>query len=471
MIYPVILSGGSGSRLWPMSRTALPKQFLSLVSDKTLFQETLLRLSDLDRLAAPIVVCNVEHRFMAAEQLRDIHITPTAMLLEPEGRNTAPAVAVAAFSAMAQDENATLLVLPADHLIQNVKAFHQAIMSAVKLAEDDKLVTFGITPTSAATGFGYIEQGAALNDGGNAFAVSRFVEKPDAATAQTFLDSGRFYWNSGMFVFKARTYLKELQAHQPAIYEASQRAWQNGRHDLDFCRLDGEAFRASPSDSIDYAVMERTQAAAMVTADLGWNDIGSWDALGDALPTDANGNVIRGDVFAPETRQSYIRAENRMVAAIGVDNLVIVETTDAVLVAHKNYSQSVKKIVEYLKQAERSEHLVHRRVYRPWGYYEGIDQGKNYQVKRIVVNTGEKLSLQMHNHRAEHWIVVSGNARVTVGNIQKMLSANESAYIPRGEKHRLENIGMSPLYLIEVQTGDYLGEDDIVRYDDIYQRS
>lgn len=471
MIYPVVLSGGSGTRLWPLSRAALPKQFLPLVTDKTLFQETLLRLNGVPDLAPPLVVCNADHRFLAAEQLREIDIQPLSLVLEPVSRNTAPAVALAALAALEQSQDAMLLVLPADHLIQNGAAFHAAISHAVELAQQDKLVTFGITPDSPSTGFGYIERGQALGQSGDSYAVARFVEKPDADTAQRFLDSGQFFWNSGMFVFKAAVYLQELQQFVPEMYAAAQAAWRGGKHDLDFSRVDEAAFAASPSDSIDYAVMERTRSAAMVTADIGWDDVGSWDALAEAIPGDADGNVLRGDIFAPQTKNTYIRAESRMVTAIGLEDMVIVETPDAVLVAHKDFSQNVKQAVEYLKQAERSEHLVHRRVYRPWGYYEGIDLGKNYQVKRIVVNPGQKLSLQLHHYRSEHWIVVAGNAKVTVGRANRLLHANESIYIPVGIKHRLENIGETPLYLIEVQTGAYLGEDDIVRFEDVYQRA
>lgn len=457
--------------MWPLSRAALPKQFLPLVTDKTLFQETLLRLNGLPELAPPLVVCNADHRFLAAEQLREIDINPLSLVLEPVSRNTAPAVALAALAALEQSQDAMLLVLPADHLIQNGAAFHAAIGHAVELARQDKLVTFGITPDSPSTGFGYIERGQALGQAGDSYAVARFVEKPDADTAQRFLDSGQFFWNSGMFVFKAAVYLQELQQFAPEMSAAAQAAWRGGKHDLDFSRVDEVAFAASPSDSIDYAVMERTRSAAMVTADIGWDDVGSWDALAEAIPGDADGNVLRGDIFAPQTKNTYIRAESRMVTAIGLEDMVIVETPDAVLVAHKDFSQNVKQAVEYLKQAERSEHLVHRRVYRPWGYYEGIDLGKNYQVKRIVVNPGQKLSLQLHHYRSEHWIVVAGNAKVTVGRANRLLHANESIYIPVGIKHRLENIGETPLYLIEVQTGAYLGEDDIVRFEDVYQRT
>lgn len=471
MLYPVILSGGSGTRLWPLSRAALPKQFLPLVTDRTLFQETLLRLHGLENMAAPTVVCNNEHRFLAAEQLRSIGISPLSLILEPCGRNTAPAVAAAAFTAQAQDADAVLLVLPADHLIQDVDGLHRAIQSAVVLAQQGKLVTFGITPNEAATGFGYIERGKALSEVEQGYEVARFVEKPNLEIAQAFFASGHFFWNSGMFVFRAASYLAELQQHRPDIYAASQRAWQLGRTDADFCRLDEAAFAACPSDSIDYAVMEHTHAATMVTVDIGWSDIGSWASLADASPQDARGNVLRGDVFAAEADNCYIRSESRLVAAIGVKDLVIVETADAVLVIHKDAAQDVKHTVEYLKQAERSEHLVHRRVYRPWGYYEGIDMGERFQAKRITVNPGAKISLQKHQYRAEHWVVVSGKARVTRGEDSLVLYPDQSTYIPLGVVHRLENIGDGPLHLIEVQSGSYLGEDDIVRLDDDYQRT
>ncbi len=471
MLYPVILSGGSGTRLWPLSRAALPKQFLPLVTDKTMFQETLLRLQGFPGMAAPLLICNNEHRFLAAEQLRAIDIQPLSLILEPLGRNTAPAVAVAAFAAQANDLAATLLVLPADHLIQDTRGFHAAIQAALGLAQQDKLVTFGITPDLPATGFGYIERGVALNASASSFAVARFVEKPNLESARQFLAAGTFFWNSGMFVFKASVYLAELQRYRPEIYAAAKLAWQQSTHDMDFCRLDETAFAACPSDSIDYAVMEHTQAAAMVTVDIGWSDIGSWSSLADVSKKDERGNALRGDVFAAETSNSYVRAESRMVTAIGVQDLVIVETADAVLVMHKDFAQDVKQAVEYLKQAERTEHLIHRRVYRPWGYYEGIDVGEHFQAKRIMVKPGSKLSLQMHHQRAEHWVVVSGVARVTRGEDLLVLHANQSTYIPLGVKHRLENIGEEPLYLIEVQSGDYLGEDDIVRFEDDYKRN
>ena len=471
MIYPVILSGGSGTRLWPLSRAALPKQFLPLVSEHTLFQETLLRLEGFPEMAAPLVVCNTHHRFLAAEQLHAINSIPLLQVLEPIGRNTAPAVAVAAFAAQKKDADAILLVLPADHLIQDIAGFHRAIHSAVELAEQDKLVTFGITPDEPATGFGYIERGAALGAKDTAFSVARFVEKPDLDTAKTFLASGNFFWNSGMFVFKASVYLSELLIHRPDIHQAALQSWLHSTHDLDFCRLEEKDFAACPSESIDYAVMEHTQAAAMVTVDIGWNDIGSWASLAEVSALDAQGNAVRGDVYMAETVNTYIRAESRMVAAIGVKDLVIVETADAVLVMHKDMAQNVKDAVEFLKQAERTEHLIHRRAYRPWGYYEGIDIGERFQVKRIMVKPGAKLSLQMHYHRAEHWIIVSGTAKVTCGDKVELLHENQSTYIPIGQTHRLENVGRLPLFMIEVQSGSYLGEYDIVRFEDDYKRN
>ena len=470
MLYPVILSGGSGSRLWPLSRALMPKQFLPLASAHTLFQDTALRLKDFPDIAGPIVVCNNEHRFLVAEQLREIDTPPLMQILEPIGRNTAPAVAIAAFAAQAKDAQAVLLIQPADHLIQDVGGFHAAVQSAAHLASQDLLVTFGITPDSPATGFGYIERGDTIGADGRSFSVARFVEKPSLDTAKEFLASGNFFWNSGIFVFKANVFLSELQRHRPDIYSAAEQAWQHSKWDMDFCRLDESAFAACPSDSIDYAVMEHTRSAAMVTVDIGWSDIGSWSSLSDVSPKDEQGNSLRGDVYLAESSGSYVRAESRLVAAIGVKDLVIVETADAVLVMHKDNAQDVKHTVEYLKQAERTEHLVHRRVYRPWGYYEGIDVGGSYQAKRIVVKPGQKLSLQMHHQRAEHWVVVSGKARVTRGEDLLVLYANQSTYIPLGVKHRLENIGDDLLYLIEVQSGNYLGEDDIVRFDDDYRR-
>ena len=470
-IYPVILSGGAGTRLWPLSRAVLPKQLLPLVTDKTMLQETALRVGDWPELMAPLVVCGNEHRFLVAEQLREIGITPLGILLEPAGRNTAPAVACAAHFLQAIDPEAVMLVLPADHVINNGKAFAAAVARAALTVRDGALATFGVVPTGPETGYGYIHRGAAVAGAEDCYQVDRFVEKPDRATAQGFVDDGGYYWNSGMFLFRANKYLEELSQFKPDIAAASEAAVRLGYRDLDFCRLHEESFAACPSDSIDYAVMERTSHAVVVPADIGWSDVGSWSALWEVQANDAQGNVTRGDVYLDGVSNSLVRAESRIVAVVGVDNLVVVETPDAVLVAHKDQVQRVKQVVDHLKSKERTEHLHHTKVYRPWGYYEGIDAGDRFQVKRITVKPGEKLSLQMHHHRAEHWVVVSGTARVTCGEKISLLSENESTYIPIGMNHRLENPGKVPLHIIEVQSGSYLGEDDIVRFEDIYQRA
>jgi mannose-1-phosphate guanylyltransferase/mannose-6-phosphate isomerase len=454
-----------------MSRRLLPKQFLPLVSERTLLQDTLLRLRGVDGAFAPIVVSNDEHRFLVAEQMREIGVKSEVQILEPVGRNTAPAVAVVAFYLQSRHPDAYMLVLPSDHLIRKVPAFHAAIATALALAAGGSLVTFGITPRGPVTGYGYIERGDPIPGSDRSFRVRRFVEKPDLETARTYVASDRFFWNSGMFAFQPKRFLEELQRFRPEILAATKAAWEAGKRDLDFLRLDSDAFTACPSDSIDYAVMERTSVSAMVQADFGWSDVGSWTALWEAGEKDAADNVLRGDVDVREASGCYIRAEHRMVAALGVRDLVIVETDDAVLVADKSRSQEVKDVVETLARKARTEHVSHSRVYRPWGYYEGIDAGERFQVKRIMVKPGEALSLQMHHHRAEHWVVVSGTARVTRGDETKLLSENESTYIPIGTKHRLENVGKVPLFLIEVQSGSYLGEDDIVRFDDRYRRA
>jgi mannose-1-phosphate guanylyltransferase/mannose-6-phosphate isomerase len=469
-LYPVILSGGSGTRLWPLSRTLLPKQFLPLTSEHSMLQDTLLRLGGLDTAAAPVVVCASDHRFLAAEQMAEIGIKPLSQILEPMGRNTAPAVAVAALALAASDPAAIMLVLPADHLIRDVARFHHAVGKAAAQAATGKLVTFGVVADAPETGYGYIERGVALAGSPGCFAVARFVEKPDAAMAREFVASGRFYWNSGMFVFRADRYLDELAGFRPDIRNAAARAWETRNQDLDFCRLGEQAFEACPAESIDYAVMEKTGDAVVVEADIGWSDIGSWSSLWQASSADKQGNVAKGDVHLDGARNSYVRAESRLVAAIGVDDLIIVETADAVLVAGKEHAQKVKDTVEALKSKQRDEYLVHKRVYRPWGYYEGLDVGDRFQVKRIMVKPGRKLSLQMHHHRAEHWVVVSGTAKVVRGEETILLSENQSTYIPLGVRHRLENVGKMPLHLIEVQSGGYLGEDDIVRFEDDYKR-
>lgn len=468
-IYPVILCGGAGTRLWPMSRRALPKQFLTLVSERSMLQDTCLRLAGLE-CAAPIVVGNSEHRFLVAEQLREIGVTPSALMLEPVGRNTAPAAAAAGIWALARDPGAILLVMPSDHLIREVHRFHDAVRGAARLAERGLLVTFGVTPDAPETGYGYVEQGPPVEGASGAFHVARFVEKPDRARAEAFLAQGGFLWNSGMFAFSAARLIEELGRHRADILAAARTAVNAARQDLDFLRLDEAAFGASPADSIDYAVMEKTDAAAVVPVDIGWSDVGSWSTLWETAAKDARGNAVRGDVHLADSDGSYVRAESRLVSVLGVRDLIVIETDDAVLVAAREAAQRVKDIVGHLDGARRTEHVAHTRVYRPWGYYERIDAGERFQVKRIMVKPGQALSLQMHHHRAEHWVVVSGTARVTRGDEIVLLAENESTYIPIGTRHRLENPGKVPLFLIEVQSGGYLGEDDIVRFEDLYRR-
>jgi mannose-1-phosphate guanylyltransferase/mannose-6-phosphate isomerase len=433
-----------------------------------MLQETLQRTSGLEE-AAPLVVCNEEHRFMVAEQLRQVDLAASALILEPEGRNTAPAVALAALQALKDDPEALLLVLPADHVIQNVSAFVAAVGKALPLAQQGRLTTFGVVPAGAETGYGYIKCGAALGD--DLFDLERFVEKPDPETASAYVESGNYLWNSGMFLMRASAYLEELEAHHPDMLAACRTAMEGAQADMDFVRPDAIAFAACPSDSIDYAVMEKTDRGAVVSLDCGWSDVGAWSALWDVASRDEHGNAIKGDVVADNCRNSYLRSESRLLAATGIEGLVVVETADAVLVADRELVQDVKNIVNRLKAEGRPEVSLHRRVYRPWGSYESLVVSDRFQVKRIVVNPGQRLSLQMHHHRAEHWIVVSGTAEVTCEDKTFMLGEDESTYIPLGHKHRLANPGRIPLELIEVQSGTYLGEDDIVRFDDQYGRS
>jgi mannose-1-phosphate guanylyltransferase len=466
---PVVLAGGTGSRLWPKSRAALPKQFLALTSQATMLQETIQRLPKAS-MDSPLFICNEDHRFLAAEQLRSADISYDKIILEPVGRNTAPAIALAALHSVANGDDPIMLVLAADHLISEHNAFHQAIAKASKLAEANKLVTFGVVPNEAHTGYGYIKAGAAqTNDG---FDVAEFVEKPDAATAEKYLASGEYYWNSGMFMFKASVYLTELETHAPEIYHACVKSMKATDTDMTFLRVDEEAFAACPDDSIDYAVMEKTADACVIPLDAGWSDVGSWSSLWDtASDKDTNGNVTVGDVMLEGVNNSYINSEQRLISVIGLDDVVVVETKDAVLVANKHKVQDIKNVVNELKAKKRPEFQFHREVFRPWGSYDSVDNGERYQVKRISVKPGEKLSVQMHHHRAEHWIVVSGTASVTVGETTKLVTENESIYIPIGEVHALENPGKILLELIEVQSGSYLGEDDIVRFSDRYGRA
>jgi mannose-1-phosphate guanylyltransferase/mannose-6-phosphate isomerase len=468
MLTPVLLSGGVGSRLWPVSREAYPKQFLALASELSMLQDTLARTAGLDS-AAPLVICNDEHRFMVAEQLRQLAVKPAAIILEPEGRNTAPAVALAAMRALEQDPDALLLVLPADHVIRDPEAFTDAVKLGINEAAGGALMTFGIVPNTPETGYGYLHLGEARGEG--LFALESFVEKPDAVTAQAYLDGGQHYWNSGMFLLSAAAYLNELKAHAPAIFEACERSMAAAVADLDFLRPDKEAFLACPSDSIDYAVMEHTRRGAVIPLDCGWSDVGAWSTLWQVSDQDADGNVLLGDVMIEGCEGSYLRSESRLIAATGIKNLIVVETPDAVLVADRDEVQNVKQIVARLKAAGRSEASLHQRVFRPWGSYESLIEGDRFQVKRIVVNPGQTLSLQMHHHRAEHWIVVHGTAEVTCEDKVFTLCEDQSTYIPLGHKHRLANPGKIPLELIEVQSGSYLGEDDIVRFEDVYGRS
>jgi mannose-1-phosphate guanylyltransferase/mannose-6-phosphate isomerase len=464
-INPVILSGGSGTRLWPLSREHYPKQLLCLLGEQTLLQQTVSRLDGAGNVAAPLLVCNEEHRFLIAEQLRQMGKAPADIILEPVGRNTAPALTLAALALLKRSpDDALMLVMPADHVIQNTAKFHSAVKEGSALAEKGRLVTFGIVPVAPETGYGYIRRGKG-ND------VEAFVEKPDAKTAAQYVASGEYLWNSGMFMMLASAWLDELNRFHPAMLEACKLAHEGGRRDADFYRVDRQAFGSCQSNSIDYAVMEETDKAAVVALDAGWSDIGAWSSLWEASTRDAQGNVVQGDVYTHATQNALLISQHRFVAAVGLDDIIVVETPDAVLVVHKNHAQDVKEVVSRLKSDKRSEYQTHRRVYRPWGSYEGVDAGTRFQVKRLMVNPGAALSLQMHHHRAEHWIVVKGTARVTRGEEVFMLTENQSTYIPLGTTHRLENPGNIPLEIIEVQSGSYLGEDDIVRFEDKYNRT
>lgn len=467
MLIPVILSGGSGTRLWPLSREALPKQFLKLTSDHSLLGETLLRTRDLQDVAAPILVSNEEHRFVVAATVQQVLAGPADILLEPVGRNTAPAIALAALQALLRSEDALLLVLPSDHVIRDNQRFAEAVAIASRAAREGSMVTFGIVPDCPHTGYGYIKKGAAHEAW---FEIAEFVEKPSLERANAYVDSGDFLWNSGMFVFQARRFIEVLAKFQPDMLRQCRAAFEKRQQDLDFTRIDKAEFVACPSDSIDYAVMEKTDAAVVVPLDAGWSDVGSWTALWEINPQDENGNVVRGDVITEQVKNSYIHSEGRLVTALGMEDCIIVDTDDAVLVASKSHVQDVKKIVEKVKAKDRQEHRFHRKVHRPWGTYEGVALSDRFQVKRITVNPGARLSLQKHHHRAEHWVIVKGTAMITRGEEQFLLTEDQSTYIPLGVLHRLENPGVIPLEIIEVQTGSYLGEDDIVRFDDKYGR-
>ena len=468
-IVPVILSGGSGTRLWPLSRGLLPKQLLPLASDRSMLQETTLRATG-DDFAAPLVICNEKHRFMVAEQLRELGTEPLAIVLEPLGRNTAPAAAIAALLIAEQAPDAMMMLLPSDHVIAHSDRFHEAARLAGSAAADGALVTFGVQPDKPETAYGYIKGGEGAGVDG-VFRVDRFVEKPDRETAQAYLDEGNYYWNSGMFLFTPTDFLGELEKFNPEMLEACRKALSHAETDHDFVRLDEEAFAASPSDSIDYAVMEKTDHAAVVPVDLGWNDVGAWSALWEIGDQDGDGNVLMGDIVTQNVRGSYIRSEGPLVAASNVDDVIIVATDDVLMIADKGHAQDVKKVVDQLKAEGRTEHETHTTVHRPWGWYQTIGLGPRYQVKQICLKPGAAISLQLHHHRAEHWVVVEGTAQVTRNDEVLELTANQSAYIPLGATHRLENPGQGLLRIIEVQSGSYLGEDDIVRFDDTYGRS
>ena len=482
-LHPVILAGGSGTRLWPLSREYYPKQFLGLTGERSMLQETVCRLDGLGPLATPLIVCNEEHRFLVAEQMRELGNQPAIIILEPEGRNTAPALALAALHLSGRHEasDPVMLAMPADHVIRDVGVFQSVVRQAVALAESGGLVTFGVVPTSPATGYGYIKKGGAVPDADDAasFHLDAFVEKPDEAAAERMVGSGDYLWNSGIFMMRASVWLEALERHRPEIAQACRSAHARGKRDGEFYRPDADLFASCPSDSIDYAVMERVVGptvpgdrteAFVLPMDSGWSDVGAWSALWEDGDRDDQGNIVQGDVYARSVRNSLLIGQHRLLAAVGLDDLIVVETADAVLVAHKDNVQDVKSLVAALKSEGRKEHETHRKVHRPWGSYETVDAGPEFQVKRLTVNPGAALSLQMHQERAEHWVVVKGTARVTRGDEEFLLRENESAYVPVGTKHRLENPGETTLEIIEVQSGGYLGEDDIVRFEDRYNR-
>lgn len=477
-LIPIILSGGSGTRLWPLSREKYPKQLLPLINEDSLLQATVRRMDGLKgvQLSAPMIVCNEEYRFVIAEQLR-IMDRKGSILLEPFGRNTAPALTLAALAAQREGDDSILLVMPSDHVIMDVESFQAAVLAGMSQAMDGRIVTFGITPDAPETGYGYIQSGELIEQGKTAYQIARFVEKPDLLTAQTYLDAGNYLWNSGLFMMRASVWLSAIGKCRPDILTTCQAAWDQGSADGDFLRVDKKAFEQCPSDSIDYAVMERIArqesdlpGGVVIPLTAGWSDIGAWSSLWQVLPKDDAGNIAKGDVLLNDCKNTLAISESRLVTCVGIENVIVVETPDAILVVHKDKTQDVKLVVDMLKQQSRSEGKLHRKVFRPWGWYDGIDVGERFQVKRIVVKPGAALSLQMHHHRAEHWVVVRGTARVTRNKDVYLVSENESTYIPLGTSHRLENPGCVPLEMIEIQSGSYLGEDDIVRFEDIYGR-
>jgi mannose-1-phosphate guanylyltransferase/mannose-6-phosphate isomerase len=478
MIIPVIMAGGSGTRLWPLSRQLYPKQLMRLVDQHTMLQNTALRMMDLDDVSNPIVICNNDHRFMVAEQFREINIAPASIVLEPVARNTAPAIIVAALMAVLDHEDPVMVVLPADHYINDTPSFHLALKNGLHFARLGKLITFGIVPDAPLTGYGYIRKGERISgardeipvNGQEVAEIREFVEKPDKETAETYVNSGNYFWNSGIFMFRASDVLSECRTYVPDMVSACEKALQSGKSDLDFFRLDREAFEACPSDSIDYAVMEKTSRGAVVPFESGWNDVGSWEALWQIGKKNNHDNVIKGDVLVHNVNNSYLHATGRMIAAVGLKDHIVVETADAVLISPRDQVQDVKQLVDQLKQMERGEALTHKKEYRPWGLYEEIARSERFQVKRVTVKPGAVLSLQKHFHRAEHWVVVSGTAYVTRGNEEFELKEDQSTYIPLGIEHRLENREKVPLEIIEVHSGNYFGEDDIIRLDDAYGR-